>query len=95
MKEKPNAVVVNGTVITTNMIDAIDCMQNEGNSLLHEFGDNLDEMLNEIIVGPVDRTPEENNAMASSVIYFKKLLKALRASSLDPDTISVKIELTH
>lgn len=95
MKEKPNAVMVNGIIITTSMIDALDCMQNEGNSILHEFGDNLDELLNELIVGPTDRTPEENNFIASSVIYFKKLLKAFRASGLDPDTITVKIEITQ
>lgn len=87
--------MVNGIIITTSMIDALDCMQNEGNSILHEFGDNLDELLNELIVGPTDRTPEENNVIASSVIYFKKLLKAFRSSGLDPDTITVKIEITQ
>ena len=87
--------MVNGIIINTNMIYALDCMQNEGDALLYEFCDNLDEMLNEIIVGPVDRTPEEDTAIACSVVFFKKLLKGLRASKIDPDTITVKIELTQ
>ena len=94
MKEKPNAVIVNGIIITPNMTYVLDQMQNEGNALLHEFCDNLDEMLSEIIVGPTLRTQEQDTALVCSVIYFKKLFRGLRAADIDPDTIDAKIELT-
>lgn len=95
MKEKPNAVIINGTLITSEMINTLQDMQNEGNSILLEFGDTLDEMLNDVIVGPVDRTPENERAIAQSVMCLKKILRVFRSSDMDTDKIAIKIELTH
>lgn len=95
MKEKPNAVIINGTLITSDMIQTLQDLQNEGNSILLEFGDTLDEMLNDVIVSPVDRTPENERTIAQSVMCLKKILRVFRSSELDPDAIAVKIELTH